>query len=142
MIDEIDVATFQNFRWWSKGYQILRTRDVIRRKDLELNQVSHACDANRQVRQQLDGLGLGHDLGSIPDDVNSRSMSQAGNLLGGTGAWSLLERVRLTVASPPRARRTGRSAAHKRDVNRFHSSCGALRLPDRREPNSSRMPII
>jgi hypothetical protein len=38
MIDEIDVATFQNFRWWSKGYQILRTRDVIRRKDLELNQ--------------------------------------------------------------------------------------------------------
>jgi hypothetical protein len=47
----------------SKIHQILRTPDVVARENLQGNQMSRHGDAHRQVRQQLDRLSLGDDLG-------------------------------------------------------------------------------
>jgi len=44
-------------------HEILRPPHIVARKNLECNQVARARDADRKVGQQLNLLGLAHDLG-------------------------------------------------------------------------------
>src|SRR5713226_7790494 len=43
--------------------QVLWTTDVIARENLESDQMARPGDAHREARQQLNRLGVGHDLG-------------------------------------------------------------------------------